>query len=85
MTIQVPFHLRHRSITEPAVALPVPSRAPARAPGILLAWASIPPGRTLTSRAASFWKLERPAVGPMPGASASGRSPRGSTCRSMPS
>ena len=68
MTIQVPFHLRHRSLTEPAVALLVPSRGPR----VLLECCSRlgldPYGRTFDVAGGFLLELERPAAGPMPGA-----------------
>jgi tetratricopeptide (TPR) repeat protein len=68
MTIQVPFHLRHRSITEPAVALLLPSRGPR----VLLECCSRlgldPYGRTFDVAGGFLLELERPAAGPMPGA-----------------
>ena len=86
MTIQVPFHLRHRSSTEPAVALLVPSREPRVLAGVLLA----PGPRSLraessTSREASCWSWSGRRRARCPARSASGRWPRRSTSRSTPS
>ena len=67
MTIQVPFHVRRRLVTEPAVALLVPSPEPRGS------WNSArlgldPSGRTFDVAGGFLLELERPATGPMPGA-----------------
>jgi tetratricopeptide (TPR) repeat protein len=68
MTIQVPFHLRRKSVTEPAVALLVPSRAPR----VVLEFCSRlgldPSGRIFDVAEGFLLELERPATGPIPGA-----------------
>lgn len=84
MTIQVPLGLRHRSITEPAVALLVASRGPR----VLLEFCSRlgldPLGRIFDVAGGFLLEMERPATGPMPGAVRLRAVARASTCRSTP-
>ena len=85
MTIQVPFHVRHRSITEPAVALLVPSRGPR----VLLEFCSRlgldPSGRVFDVAGGYLLELERPTTGPMSGSVRLRAVARASTCPSTPS
>ncbi len=68
MTIRVPFQLRRRATSEPAVALLVPTRDPVE----LFATCGrlgLDPSRSIFDVAGGFLlQLERPATQPMPGA-----------------
>jgi len=68
MTIRVPFQLRRRASSEPAVALLVPARDPVELFAIC-GRLGLDPSRSIFDVAGGFLlQLERPATGPMPGA-----------------
>jgi len=68
MTIRVPFQLRRRGCSEPAVALLVPTRDPVELFAIC-AGLGLDPSRSIFDVAGGFLlQLDRPATGPMPGA-----------------
>ena len=68
MTIQVPFHLRRRSSTEPAVALLFTVARSARPGRFALASSSIPAAACSTSRRVFSSSLSGRLADPMPGA-----------------
>ena len=68
MTIVMPFHLRRRSRVEPAAALLVPSREPRELLAFCVCLGLDPQGRVFDVAEGFLLELERPAIGPMPGA-----------------
>jgi hypothetical protein len=68
MTIEVPFRLRRRSGTEPAVALLVPSLDPGAVLGCCARLGLDPSGRVFDVAGGFLLELARAVAAPMPGA-----------------